>query len=76
VHQPEPDGPLTFQWGTWTYEQMKPVTAADAGGTTDSSSGGSSVPWLPIIGGLIVAGGAGFFLARRRPANAASDYRE
>jgi len=76
VHQPEPDGPLTFQWGTWTYEQMTPVTAADAGGTTNNSSGGSSVPWLPIIGGLIVAGGAGFLLARRRPANAASDDRE
>jgi peptide/nickel transport system substrate-binding protein len=74
VHQPEPDGPLTFQWGTWTYEQIKPVTAADA--NTDTSSGGSSVPWLPIIGGLIVAAGAGFLLARRRPASASTDDRE
>jgi LPXTG-motif cell wall-anchored protein len=74
VHQPEPDGPLTFQWGTWTYEQIKPVTAADA--NTGSSTDGSSIPWLPIVGGLIVAGGAGFLLARRRPASASTDDRE
>ena len=76
VHQPDPDGPLIFQWGTWTYEQMKPVTATDASTNSNSGSTGSSIPWLPILGGLVIAGGAGFLLARRRPANAASDDRE
>ena len=45
VPQPAPDGSYLFQYGTWTYENLKPVTATGPG----QAGGGSS---SAVIGGI------------------------
>jgi peptide/nickel transport system substrate-binding protein len=66
VPQPEPDGSYLFQYGTWTYENLKPVEATAAPG------GGSSGPSAALIGGIVAAvavlGGLALLLRRRRTA--------
>lgn len=68
IPQPAPDGSYLFQYGTWTYENLKPVAASD---------GGSGGPSAALIGGIVAAvvvvGGAGFLLLRRRGAATADD---
>jgi len=71
VPQPTPDGSLLFQYGTWSYENVAPVsdeTPAPSGsaapGGTESSS--SNVPL--IVGGvvaLLAVLGVGVALGRR-----------
>ncbi len=72
VPQPSPNGSLLFQYGTWTYQNVKPVSAESpapgtSGGTSGSTSSSSSN--LPlIIGGavlLLVVLGVGVLLGRR-----------
>ena len=41
VPQPDPDGSLLFQYGTWSYENIKPVSA-DSGSSSSSSSNSST----------------------------------
>ncbi len=73
VPQPSPDGVLLFQWGTWSYDNIKPVSA-DTGGSTDGTAAagatsGSGTSWGLIVGIIVlvlIAGGAGFGLARRK----------
>lgn len=67
--QPAPDGVLLFQYGTWSYESITPVSA-EAGGT--GSTGGDLTPGL-ILGAVVAGVGLfliGYWLGRRRP----SDY--
>jgi peptide/nickel transport system substrate-binding protein len=76
--QPDPDGSLLFQYGTYSYKNIRPVTAKDSQGDTTgtgkntgaaASDDGSSSGL--IVGGIVVAvlllGGIGFVLSRRRP---------
>ncbi len=74
VNQPSPDGSLLFQYGTWTYDGMKPVSADTATPTPGSTSAGStsassSTNWA-LIGGVavlaLVAGGVGVAMSRGR----------
>ena len=49
--QPNPDGVLLFQYGTWSYQSLEPVSA-DSGGSTSSAvasirRSSSSACWLP-----------------------------
>jgi peptide/nickel transport system substrate-binding protein len=80
VNQPEPDGVIIFQYGTYTYRNV--MTKADydaanakATGTTDAAattSGGSSTGLF--VGGavaLVVLLGGGFLLMRRNRQTAA-----
>jgi len=83
VNQPSPKGSMLFQYGTWSYENIKPVTAGSTpspgttigqGATTAPSS--SSTNWLPFIGIAVlalVALGAGILLGRGRNRDLASD---
>ena len=68
IPQPAPDGSYLFQFGTWTYENLKPVAAG---------AGQSSGPSPALIGGIVAAvaavGGLAFLLLRRRRAGAADD---
>ena len=70
VPQPAPDGSYLFQYGTWTYENLKPVQAADSG-----QAGSSSSP--AMIGGIVAAvavlGGLTMLLLRRRRTAGADD---
>jgi peptide/nickel transport system substrate-binding protein len=63
VPQPSPNGALLYQYGTWSYRNIRPVTKA-----ADSSSSGSSnsatIIVLVVIIVLAIAGGS--FLAVRR----------
>jgi peptide/nickel transport system substrate-binding protein len=64
--QPDPDGVLLFQYGTWSYESIEPVSA-DSGDDGTSSGGGVS-PGLVVLGVLAAAGLvlAGVLIGRRR----------
>jgi peptide/nickel transport system substrate-binding protein len=70
VAQPETNGAYLFQYGTWSYPNIRPVSAAavSAKGMNLGLVGGGAVLALLIIGGAIV-------LVRRRGA-ATSDDRE
>ena len=75
--QPDPDGSLLFQYGTASYQNIRPVTAED---TTSKGSGGGGNKAAAaddgggssglVIGGVVVAvlvlAGAGFAVARNR----------
>jgi peptide/nickel transport system substrate-binding protein len=78
--QPDPDGSLLFQYGTHSYQSVRPVTAADtkadaSGGGGDNAAaaddgGGSSTGLvIGLVVGLLVVAGAGFAVvrSRRRP---------
>ena len=68
IPQPDPNGSYLFQYGTWTYENLKPVAAG---------GGQPSGPSPALIGGIAVAvvvlGGLAVLLLRRRRAGAADD---
>jgi peptide/nickel transport system substrate-binding protein len=63
--QPDPDGVLLFQYGTWSYQSLQPVSADSDG--SSSSSGGVN-PALIVVGVLaavaLVLGGV--MIGRRR----------
>ena len=76
--QPDPDGSLLFQYGTHSYQTLRPVTAADTknsgtGGNNAAAADDSGGPSAAVIGGilvsLIVVAGAVFAVvrSRRRP---------
>ena len=72
VPQPAPDGSYLFQYGTWTYENLKPVTAT---GLSRAGGGSSSA----VIGGIVAAAavlGALALLVLRRRRTAGADDRE
>ena len=64
-HQPEPDGAVLFQYGTFSYLNVEPVTDASGGGrrTADSNT-------ALIIGGVaaaaVLAGVVVFLISRGR----------
>jgi peptide/nickel transport system substrate-binding protein len=68
VAQPEPKGALLFQYGTWSYENLKPVTAQGEATVTSTSN------TLPLVlGGLglliAIAAIVGVVLRRGREAD-------
>jgi peptide/nickel transport system substrate-binding protein len=78
--QPDPDGSLLFQYGTHSYQSVRPVTAADtkadaSGGgggnaaAADDGGGSSTGLVIGLVVGLLVVAGAGFAVvrSRRRP---------
>ena len=52
VPQPDPDGAILFQYGTYSYMNIAPPTQDEAAAADDSSGSGVST-------GLVVAGGVG-----------------
>ncbi len=75
--QPAPDGSLLFQYGTHSYQNIRPVTADDkatddttANGAPaaaqDDDEGSSGLAIAGIVIAALVLGGVGFLLARRR----------
>ena len=71
--QPEPNGSLLFQYGTYSYQSVRPVTAKDTNGSSGgaaaaaSSESSSNAPMIAIgVVVLVALGVGGFVLARRR----------
>ena len=71
--QPEPNGSLLFQYGTYSYQSVRPVTAKDTNGSSGgaaaaaSSESSSNAPMIAIgVIVLVALGVGGFVLARRR----------
>jgi peptide/nickel transport system substrate-binding protein len=60
--QPDPDGVVLFQYGTYSYRNIGPPQA----GASGDGDGGSGVPLIPIAAGVAVVGAAGVLLALRR----------
>ena len=74
VPQPDPNGALLFQYGTWSYENVQPVTVAS--GSSSSSSSNSIGLVIGLIIAVIVIAVLVFLLIRRRPATGVDDDRE
>ena len=84
VPQPSETGSLLFQYGTWSYENVKPVSdetpsgsASASTGTGTETSSSSNVPL--IVGGvvaLLAVLGIGVALGRRGGKGSADDDRE
>jgi peptide/nickel transport system substrate-binding protein len=59
VSQPSDNGTLIYQWGTWSYFNVAPVSDASPSATpapgspsatpTPTPTTGSSAPWIPIL---------------------------
>jgi peptide/nickel transport system substrate-binding protein len=66
--QPEPKGSLLFQYGTFSYKAIEPVTAVAKKKTAaKNESSNSGIVVASVIGGAVLIGGAVFFgLSRRR----------
>ncbi|MFN8157689.1 MAG: ABC transporter substrate-binding protein, partial [Candidatus Nanopelagicales bacterium] len=75
VPQPDPDGSLLFQYGTWSYENIKPVSA-DSGSSSSSSSNSSTVYILAAIAALVIIAIIVVVLSRRNRTAADLDDRE
>jgi peptide/nickel transport system substrate-binding protein len=79
VPQPSPNGSLLYQYGTWSYESIKPVVKAEQGETTEGGTTSSGPNWL-LIGGVavlvLVVAGVGLALRRGRNSDLDSDDRE
>jgi len=82
VNQPSPKGAMLFQYGTWSYENIKPVTAdtTPSPGTTigqgTTTPAASSTNWVAIIGVaalIVVALVVGIVLGRGRNRDLDSD---
>lgn len=69
VPQPAPNGSLLYQYGTWSYENIKPVVTVSQGEIDPTTSGSSGPSWT-IIGGIAaliaVVAGVGLVLRRGR----------
>jgi peptide/nickel transport system substrate-binding protein len=63
VEQPAGQGNLVYQYGTYTYRNVRPVSAA--GGPPPREGGIPASAWIGILIGLVVVAGA-VVLARRR----------
>jgi peptide/nickel transport system substrate-binding protein len=76
VPQPAPDGSLLFQYGTWSYQNVEPVTE-EAGGEGDGAAASSSSSTVPLIVGgvalILVVGLVAFLLGRRKGSSAEDD---
>jgi len=70
IPQPAPDGSYLFQYGTWTYENLKPVQAADSG---QAGSGLSPAVIGGIVAAVAVLGGLALLVLRRRRTVGADD---
>jgi peptide/nickel transport system substrate-binding protein len=67
VHQPAGNGALLFQYGTWSYRNIRPVTSASGASGSASSSGSSSTTVIVLVVIVVVAlAGGGFVAVRRR----------
>jgi peptide/nickel transport system substrate-binding protein len=67
VPQPAGNGALAFYYGTYSYQNIRPVTAADGGDASSSASGGgSSATIIVLVVIVVVAIAGGGFLAMRR----------
>jgi peptide/nickel transport system substrate-binding protein len=68
IKQPQPEGFVLFQYGTYSYRNIEPVTAVGGGGVTDDDEGGGGVPIFVWIGAaaVVVLIGAVTITRRRR----------
>jgi peptide/nickel transport system substrate-binding protein len=69
--QPQGKGALLFQYGTYSYLSIKPVS--DIKPASSSSSSGSVLPWVGVGVLVVLVAGGGVALTRRR---ATADERE
>jgi peptide/nickel transport system substrate-binding protein len=67
VQQPTDSGPALFQFGTWSYQNITPVTEdSAAGSTTDTSSGVSPGLIAALVALVVVVVGGVVLVVRRR----------
>ncbi|MEO3807678.1 ABC transporter substrate-binding protein [Sphaerisporangium sp. B11E5] len=77
VPQPEPDGSLLFQYGTYSYLNIEPATAAAGQGAATAAAQESSSPGLVAgIGAAVLAAAFAVLLLVHRRRSATADERE
>ena len=76
VPQPDPDGSLLFQYGTWSYENMKPVSADSGAGSSSSSSSSTALYIFAALAALVIIAIVVVVLSRRNRTAADLDDRE
>jgi peptide/nickel transport system substrate-binding protein len=70
VPQPEPDGAILFQYGTYSYLNIEPVTEATSGVAADDSS---NAVLIAGVAGAVVLVAAGLWMVGRRRRGADAD---
>lgn len=67
--QPDPDGSLLFQWGTYSYRSVEALPAGGGGG--GASGGSGTTVTIGVLAGVVVValGGFLFLRSRRKPAD-------
>jgi peptide/nickel transport system substrate-binding protein len=69
VPQPTEKGVLLFQYGTWSYQNLRLATTSTQAGKSTGSGGGGGIPTATVVavgaGAAIVAAGIGVMLGRR-----------
>jgi peptide/nickel transport system substrate-binding protein len=67
--QPTPNGSLLFQYGTYSYDSIEPVSATKKAAAAAKKGSSSGIVVTSVIGGAVLIGGAVFFglRGRRRP---------
>jgi peptide/nickel transport system substrate-binding protein len=69
VHQPANNGALLFQYGTWSYRNIRPVSSASGASGSSSSGSSTTVIVLVVLVVLVLAGGGVVALRRRTTAD-------
>jgi peptide/nickel transport system substrate-binding protein len=63
VPQPDPDGAILFQYGIFSYLNIKPVSATEGG---DSGGGTNGLLIAGVVAAAVVVGGVAWFASRSR----------
>jgi peptide/nickel transport system substrate-binding protein len=66
VPQPSPNGALLFQYGAWSYLNVRPVAATNTG---SSGGNGATIGVIVAVVAVVVIGGLVFLLRRRSTAD-------
>ena len=67
VPQPAPNGSIIYGWGPYSYQSIKPVTAADGTDVSTTNSDGGGIPtiaWIAIAAVVVII--IGVVVARMR----------
>ncbi|HEY4568407.1 MAG TPA: ABC transporter substrate-binding protein, partial [Kribbella sp.] len=66
IPQPKPNGSYLFQYGVWSYRNIRPVAETSSSSSSDDGGGSNTGVWIAVIAAVVVVGGGVAFAVRRR----------